>query len=341
MPTEHGSAAWQGNRPRNDAATLATARNAGMVILGKTVTTELAAHPPSRTRNPRNLEHTPGGSSSGSAAPEADFMLPMATGTQTVGSTIRPASFCGVVGYKPSFNLLSRAGVKVEGDSLDTVGLLARSVPDVAAYAGVETNDERLLRLQAPGPKPVIGVCRTFQWDLALPEAKAAVEETARRMESAGAVVRDVRLPEKFRGLLEAHRTVFAFEMRRSFADEHLRAKKLSPLLAAKWDEYNGIKATTYLQAQALGLECRAELNEVFGDFQAFLAPSATGEAPRGFDTTGDPVMNQVWTFLHVPAVTVPVAQSPRGLPVGVQILGRIGDDVTALSIAHWIHQLR
>jgi Asp-tRNA(Asn)/Glu-tRNA(Gln) amidotransferase A subunit family amidase len=338
MPTEHGSAAWVGNRPRNDAATLATARHAGMVILGKTVTTELAASPPSRTRNPRNLEHTPGGSSSGSAAAVADLMVPMATGTQTVGSTIRPASFCGVVGYKPTFNLLSRAGVKVEGDSLDTVGLFARSVLDVAAYAAVETNDSRLLQIATFDGKPHIGLCRAFEWDLAKPESHAAVEETALRLEKAGATVRDVRLPERFRGLLDAHRAVFAFEMRRSFADEHLRAGKLSPSLAARWEEYKAITGATYLQAQSLALECRAALKEVFGDFQVFLAPAAVGEAPRGFETTGDPVMNQVWTFLHVPAVTLPVARGPNGLPIGVQVIGRIGDDVNTLSVAHWAH---
>jgi Asp-tRNA(Asn)/Glu-tRNA(Gln) amidotransferase A subunit family amidase len=338
MPTEHGSAAYVGNRPRCDAATLATARHAGMVVLGKTVTTELATHVPSRTRNPHNLEHTPGGSSAGSAAAVADFMVPLATGTQTVGSTIRPASFCGVVGYKPTFNLLSRAGVKVEGDSLDTVGLFARSVLDVAAYAGIEANDRRLIELPRAGAGLRVGLCRTFQWEYAQAETEAAFERAAKELAAAGAKVSEVALPPRFQGLREAHWTVFVFEMRRSFADEHLRARKLSASLAERWEEGSRVDGETYQRAQALGAECRAVLPEAFGACDVLLVPSARGEAPRGLQSTGDPVMNQVWTFLHVPAVTVPVATGPNGLPVGLQIVGRIGDDARTLAAAHWIH---
>ncbi len=340
MPTEYGCAAYVGNRPACDAGTVATARHAGMVILGKTVTTELAASTPSRTRNPHNLEHTPGGSSAGSAAAVADFMVPLATGTQTVGSTIRPASFCGVVGYKPTFNLLSRAGVKVEGDSLDTVGLIARSVPDVAAYAAVETNDKRLLQLPESGKGLRIGFCRTYEWDKAEPATVAAFESGAKALARAGAVASERRLPERFAGLLEAHTVVFSFEMRRSFSDEQLRTRKLSDALASRLDQCSRIDGETYMKAQLLGLECRAALPEAFGDCDVLVAPSARGEAPRGFETTGDPVLNQIWSFLHVPAVTVPVAKGARDLPVGLQVIGRIGDDPRTLAAAHWIHQV-
>jgi Asp-tRNA(Asn)/Glu-tRNA(Gln) amidotransferase A subunit family amidase len=340
MPTEHGSAAYVGHRPASDAATIATARHAGMVILGKTVTTELATHVPSRTRNPHNLAHTPGGSSAGSAAAVADGMVALATGTQTVGSTIRPASFCGVVGYKPTFNLLSRAGVKVEGDSLDTIGLFARAVPDVAAYAGVETNDRRLIDLPQARRGLRIGLCRTFEWPRVSPETVGLFERAQRELVKAGAQVSAVDLPARFDGLLQAHWTVFVFEMRRSFADEHLRAHKLSASLAARWDEGNRVDGETYQHAQALGRECRALLPDAFGECDVLLVPSATGEAPKGFETTGDPVMNQIWTFLHTPAVTVPAGRGPGGLPLGLQVIGRIGDDSRALAAADWIHRI-
>lgn len=340
MPTEHGTPIYAGNRPPADAATIATARHAGMVILGKTVTTELATHVPSRTRNPHNLAHTPGGSSAGSAAAVADDMVPLATGTQTVGSTIRPASFCGVVGYKPTFNLLSRAGVKVEGDSLDTVGLFGRTVPDVAAYAGVETNDARLIDLPAASGRLKIGLCRTYQWDRVQPEMAAAMQRAPKELAAAGARIVEVTLPPEYEGLLDAHWTVFAFEMRRSFADEHLRVGRLSPSLRERWEEGGRVTGETYQKALALGLQCRAALAQAFDDCDVLLVPSARGEAPKGFETTGDPVMNQIWTFLHTPTVTVPVAKGPNGLPLGLQIVGRLGDDARTLAAAHWIHSV-
>jgi Asp-tRNA(Asn)/Glu-tRNA(Gln) amidotransferase A subunit family amidase len=340
MPTEHGTPIYTGNRTTNDAATVAVARHGGMVILGKTVSTELAASAPSKTRNPRNLAHTPGGSSAGSAAAVADNMVAIALGTQTVGSTIRPASFCGVVGYKPTFNLLSRAGVKVEGDSLDTIGLFARAVPDVALYAGVQTNDARMINLAQAGPGLRIGTCKTHQWDRVQPEMAAAMERGAKDLAAAGARVSEVTLPKPFATLLDAHMSVYLFEMWRAFADEYLRAAdKLTPLLRGKWEEGSRITNETYQKALAHARACRAALPEIFGELDVLLVPSARGEAPKGFETTGDPVMNQIWSILYAPAVTVPVAKGPNGLPVGLQVIGRIGEDARALSAAHWIHQ--
>lgn len=340
MPTGHGTPIYDGNRPRADAATVAMARHAGMVILGKTVTTELATQTPSRTRNPHNLEHTPGGSSAGSAAAVADHMVQLAIGTQTVGSTIRPASFCGIVGYKPTYNLLSKAGVKVEGDSLDTVGVFARTVADVALYAGVQTNDPRLLQLPAAGSGLRIGLCRTPQWNRVQPETAAAMERASSLLSAAGARVSQVTLPRPFDALLDAHWTVFCFELWRSFADEYHRAAgKLTPGLRERWVEGSRISGEAYQKAQAIGHACRAGLPDALGDCDVLLVPSACGEAPRGFGTTGDPVMNQIWSFLHTPAVTVPVAKGPSGLPVGLQIIGRIGDDPRTLAAAEWIHR--
>lgn len=341
MPTEHGTPIYAGNRPASDAATIAAARHAGMVILGKTVTTELATHTPSRTRNPHNLEHTPGGSSAGSAAAVADYMVPLALGTQTVGSTIRPASFCGVVGYKPTFNLLSRAGVKCEADSLDTVGVFARSVPDVALYAGVQTNDARLLALPQAGPGLRVGVCRTYQWEHVQPEMAGAMESAARELAAAGATLTEVALPESFAGLLDAGWTVCLFEMWRSYADEYHRGgDKLTPGLRERLEQGSRITGEAYRRALAVGEACRAALPEAFGDCDVLLAPSACGEAPRGLESTGNPVMNQTWTFLYTPAVTIPVAKGPNGLPLGVQLIGRAGDDPRTLSAAHWAHRM-
>jgi Asp-tRNA(Asn)/Glu-tRNA(Gln) amidotransferase A subunit family amidase len=340
MPTEHGTPIYAGNRPKADAATIAAARHAGMVILGKTVTTELATHVPSRTRNPHNPAHTPGGSSAGSAAAVADNMVPLATATQTVGSTIRPASFCGVVGYKPTFNLLSRAGVKVEGDSLDTVGIIARTVPDAALYAGTQTNDARLINLPEVTGRLKVGLCRTYEWDRVQPEMAEAMQRAPKELAAAGARVTDVTLPPQYAGLLDAHWTVFLFEMWRSFADEHYRANRLSASLRERWEEGSRVTGETYQKALALGFQCRAALPQAFGDCDVLLAPSARGEAPKGLNSTGDPVMNQIWTFLYTPAVTVPVGKGPNGLPVGLQVLGRLGDDARALAAAHWIQSV-
>ncbi|MBI4293594.1 MAG: amidase [Betaproteobacteria bacterium] len=340
MPSEYGSPIYKGNRPVSDAGTVARARHAGMVILGKTVTCELATHVPSRTRNPHNLEHTPGGSSAGSAAAVADCMTQLAIGTQTVGSTIRPASFCGVVGYKPTFNLLSRAGCKTEGDSLDTVGVMARSVPDVALYAGTQTNDARLISLPALDPALRIGICRTFDSDLMQAETAEALERAARELARAGARVGEFTLPEAFRPLREAHRTVANVEMSRSYSDELYRnPDQLYPTLRERIEEGAQVTGEEYAKAQAIGHRCRAMLGEAMGECDVLLAPSAPGEAPKGLASTGSPALNQIWTFLWTPTVTVPVHKGPNGLPVGLQVCGRMGDDPRTLAAAHWIHQ--
>ncbi|MBI4293835.1 MAG: amidase [Betaproteobacteria bacterium] len=340
MPSEYGCAIYKGNRPGADAGTVAKARHGGMVILGKTVTTELATHVPSRTRNPHNPEHTPGGSSAGSAAAVADAMVPLAIGTQTVGSTIRPASYCGVVGYKPSFNLLSRAGCKVEGDSLDTVGVLARSVPDVACYAGAQTNDERLVRLSEVDGALKIGICPTFDIGLAKSETLQALERAGKELATAGARIAQVALPEAFRPLREAHFTVFMFEMWRSFSDELYRNPQgLDPSLRERCEQGGRISGEAYRKALAIGYACRAMFADVMGDCDVLIAPSAPGEAPRGLASTGDPVFNQIWSFLWTPAVTVPVHRGPNGLPVGLQVCGRIGEDPRTLAAAWWVHR--
>jgi Asp-tRNA(Asn)/Glu-tRNA(Gln) amidotransferase A subunit family amidase len=337
MPTEYGSPIYAGHRPASDAAVVALTRRTGGVVLGKTVTTEFATFHPGPTRNPHNAAHTPGGSSSGSAAAVADFMAALAFGTQTAGSVIRPAAYCGVVGYKPTYNTLPRAGFKNDADSLDTVGVLARRVEDVALFVSALAGRPELNA--APAAPARVGLCRTHQWDRALPETVAAVEAAAAQVSKKARVV-DVALPPAFAGLLKAQIAVMWYEVAHNLADEFTRhPEKLSAALRERCEIGFAMAPAEYEAAIALGRECRARVGDAFGDCDVLVAPSAPGEAPAG-QPTGDPVMNQVWTLLHVPCITVPAATGPKGLPVGVQIVGRIGDDARTLAAAQWIQGL-
>jgi Asp-tRNA(Asn)/Glu-tRNA(Gln) amidotransferase A subunit family amidase len=331
MPTAYGSPIYAGHRPRADAAIVALTRRAGGVIMGKTVTAEFATFVPRGTRNPHNLDHTPGGSSSGSAAAVADFMVPLAFGTQTAGSLIRPASYCGIVGYKPTFNVLARAGLKPGGDSLDTVGVYGRSVEDVGFFAAALTNRPEL---DAEAAKPArIGLSRTNEWDRVQPEMRKALEEAGRKL---GA--RDVQVPRRFQGLRESHTAILWYEIARSLADEYTRfPDRLDPGLRERCAAGFALDAQDYVRAQKHGADCRAHIHEAFGDCDVLLAPGATGEAPQGLSSTGDVALNVVWTLLHVPCVCVPVGRGPNRLPLGLQVVGRIGDDARTLAWANWI----
>lgn len=332
LPTEYGSPIYAGYRPRTDAAVVALARHAGGTILGKTVTAEFATFVPRGTRNPRNLAHTPGGSSSGSAAAVADDMVPLAFGTQTAGSLIRPASFCGVVGYKPSFGVLPRAGMKAEADSLDTVGVFARSVEDAGFFAAALTGRRELDALPAK-PKR-IGLCRTNEWDRVEPDMRAALEDAGRRLDAA-----EVGLPGRFAGLRESHSAILWYELARSFADEFLRfPERLDPRLRDVCAEGFRLDPAKYVQAQQHAALCRAAIDEAFAGCDVLIAPAASGEAPEGIASTGEVSLNVVWTLLHVPCVAVPAGRGDQGLPLGLQVIGRIGDDARTLAAARWIH---
>jgi Asp-tRNA(Asn)/Glu-tRNA(Gln) amidotransferase A subunit family amidase len=339
MPTEGGSLAFSGYRPASDAAVIALLRDAGAVMVGKTVTTELATFPPNATRNPLNPQHTPGGSSSGSAAAVADFMVPFATATQTLGSTVRPAGYCGVRGYKPTYNLLPRRGVWPNAESVDTVGLMARDVRDVAMLAAAAACYPALAFDDAAiNAAPAIGMCRTWEWERADTSIHSAFEECRARLVRAGARVIDVALPELFRGLLQAHRDIAMYEMSRGFADivAHHSERIRRPLLE-RTRAGLGVSTDRYLAAQALGRECRQRLPDVMGGCDVLFAPAATGEAPAGLQSTGDTSMNQIWTFLHGPCVSVTGGLGQLGLPLAMQVVGRIGDDARVLKAARWI----
>jgi amidase len=341
MPTEYGSPIYAGNRPRNDAACVALSREAGAVMLGKTVTTEFALRHPGPTTNPHDPAHTPGGSSSGSAAAVADFMVPVAFGTQTGGSIIRPASYCGVVGYKPTFNTINPTGVKALATSFDTVGLLARSVDDCALVTSVLSGTGSIEHppqpLEARMPSR-IGLCRAHAWPSAEPASVCAVQSAAEQLVRAGIAVEEVTMPDTFAGFLEAQSDVLRFEAVRVLAFERTRHWDL----VSEWghNELNAGLAVTharYVEAQALIARCRVLFVRALGSFDALLTASAPGEAPRGLHNTGEATFNRLQSGLGVPCVTLPGLTGPNGLPVGVQLTGAVNEDAKLLQHAKWI----
>jgi amidase len=338
MPTEMGSPIYRGHRPRADASCVALLRRAGAVILGKTVTCEFAGMAPAETTNPLNPAHTPGGSSSGSAAAVADHMVPAALGTQTGGSVLRPASYCGVFGYKPTYNTFNKAGVWPAAESIDTIGWLARSLDDIELLTDV-------LRMQAPAqPRqlsaaPRIGLCRTDMWDAAQPESQAAVDQAAQRLGKAGAIVREIELPEPFVGLHELARgAINNYERAACMAfewDHH--PDQLSPQMHRYVENGGKTKRDEYVAAWTRVEACRALLPQVFAGLDVLLVPCVAGEAPKGLTATGDPRMQAVWTALHTPAMTLPTHRGPNDLPVGIQLVAQRYDDDRLFACARWV----
>jgi amidase len=340
MPTTYGSPIYERHRPAADAACVALARTAGAVVLGKTVTTEFACFTPGPTANPRNPAHTPGGSSSGSAAAIADGMAPLAFGTQTAGSILRPAAYCGVVGYKPTFGTITRAGVKALADSLDTVGVMARDIADAAFFAGVVAGRPALRHIAAPTAVPHFGLYRTPMWDQAEASTAAALEAACAAIERRGAAVTEIAVPAEHRALNAAHDAIMGFELAAALAYERTRhAAELSPRLGQLLDAGMAVTVETYDAAVAETALARARLDYFFGTCDAVLVPAAPGEAPPGLGYTGDPVFNRMWTLLGVPCVTLPVLWAQNGLPIGVQVIGRIGDDAGLMSAAMFLER--
>lgn len=336
LPTAYGSSIYQGHRPRRDAASVALLRSAGAIVLGKTVTTEFGLFTPGKTANPRNLAHTPGGSSSGSAAAVADGMVPLALGAQTGGSIIRPAAFCGIVGYKPTYGLIDRAGVLSCAHSLDTVGVFGTNVADAGMLTVVLTGRPEL-RVDALRHPPRIGLCRTHYWNRAAADSRDALLSAAECLASHGAAVSDVVLPTAFKDLLQAQETVTAFEAARAFAHERrLHAEELSPELRKFLEDGDACPPSTYDRALTLARQARQVLRRLLQHCDVLLTLSAVGEAPRGLSTMGDPLFNSVWTLLHAPCVHLPTATGSNGLPVGVQFVGPPGSDARVLAAAGW-----
>jgi Asp-tRNA(Asn)/Glu-tRNA(Gln) amidotransferase A subunit family amidase len=336
LPTEYNSPIYRGHRPKADAACVMALKAAGAVILGKTATTEFANNHPAPTRNPHNLAHTPGGSSSGSAAAVADFMVPAALGTQTGGSVIRPAAYCGVAAIKPSFGSINRAGLKFVAESLDTIGVLAREVEDLAlalqALSGREPPD-----FASFDGRPRVGLCRTPRWQDADAATQANLEDAARRLAAAGAQVRDYEMPRDSVQLFDRHKVIMGFESARALAWEYrthpdLISASLRPRLEEGWK----VTRADYDAMRALAERCRRALADDLRDIDFLLTPSAPGEAPASLASTGDPVFNRAWTLLGVPCVTLPYGRGPKGLPLGVQLVGAFDADSALLGWARW-----
>jgi len=339
FPTSYGSSIYSGHRPPADASLVAMTRRAGGIVMGKTVSTEMAFLDPAGTRNPLNLAHTPGGSSSGSAAAVAAGMLPIAVGTQTGGSVIRPAAFCGVVGFKPSFRLLPMVGVKCFSWSLDTAGLFAASVSDVAFAAEAITTRDLRIDDQAVKP-PVIGLMRTHFWPQASVDMQRAVEQAALAAETAGAKVHELTLPPLLEEAHAIHATLQNYEAARALAYEYDNQRdRLPRLLRALLDEAAGITAEAYDDARRISKRARHAFNELMADVDVLLTPSAPGAAPAGLGSTGEATFNRLWTLIGAPCVNVPGLADPSGLPLGVQIVGRFGRDRAALAASRFLER--
>jgi amidase len=336
MPTEHGSPIYRGNRPFADAACVALIRAAGGVILGKTVTTEFANRHPGATVHPHNYDHTPSGSSSGSAAAVADFQVPLALGTQTGGSVIRPAAFCGVIGYKPSFGEFSRVGIKMQCHNLDTLGIICRSLEDVALLRGVLLAEEPRQVDRGSGA-PRIGFCRTPAWEHADGDTHALLEHTAAVLAAAGATVRDVTLTPA--DILDHHRRIFEFEAARNYAHEYeVHGEKLSEALRdGLLARGRALPLAAYIEAIETAEAFRRKFDEIFTQIDVLLAPSATGEAPEGLTSTGDARFNAIWTLGWTPCVTLPAGNGRKGLPLGIQLVGPRFRDEALLDAAAWV----
>ena len=349
LPTENGSVLDAGRQPTEDCAVVSLLRQAGAVIMGKTVTTEFATHHPGKTRNPHNPGHTPGGSSSGSAAAVACGMVPLATGSQTAGSVIRPASFCGVVGYKPTHGLISRHGVLQLSRVLDHVGVFARSVEDVALIGetlmAFDSRDPDMTprprpallenATQEPPVTPQIAFLKPPAWDEADDDTKNAFAELA---DALGESCDEVDLPEPFDRALAWHPMIMYTDFAKTLANYYDRgADQLSDVLRGMIEEGQKTLAVDYNRAVDWIDVLNGGLEQVFERYDAILTPAAKGEAPAGLESTGDPVFCRLWTMCGTPAVTLPLMEGSTGLPLGAQLVGRLGDDARLLRTARWL----
>jgi amidase len=339
QPTTCNSPIYAGHIAVKDAGAVAMTRRAGALSLGKTVTAEFATTTPGPTTNPHDPAHTPGGSSSGSAAAVAAGMVPLAIGTQTGGSVIRPASFCGVVGFKPSFGMISREGVKPVAESLDTVGTFARSVEDTALLLAALTGRGAYATVNPARPARV-ALCRDSQWDEAQAPAVAALENTMKLLSAHGVQMSERRMPQWFDALFAAHHAIEYFELARNLQDEYRRhCDQLTEPLRMRVEKGLAMDPEAYEDALASRRAAQDALADFFRDVDLLLVPAAPGEAPAGLGSTGKSVFNRVWTALGVPCITLPGHRGPQGLPVGVQFIAPARQDARLLAQSAWIEQ--
>lgn len=349
MPTENGTVLHSGRCPDVDAALVTALRQAGAIILGKTVTTELATYAPGKTRNPHNPAHTPGGSSSGSAAAVAADMVPLAVGSQTNGSTIRPAAYCGVFGYKPSFGLIPRDGMLKQSPHLDQVGVFARCIEDVALLAeqliGFSRGDAAtrpraglpLLRtaLQEPAVAPRLAFVRNPVWDHLAADTMRGYAELLERLDRHCA---EAECPAEAVDVQEVQRTVMEAEIAASFAREYaIGRSQLSASLQGQIERGRKVTALDYQHALEKIPLMNRSFDAIFDGHDAILTPAVAGTAPAGLTSTGNPEFCTLWTFCGMPAISLPLLTGDNGLPIGVQLVGRRGDDARLLRTANWL----
>lgn len=335
MPTAYGSPIYKGSTPRADAACVSALRSAGAVIMGKSATTEFAAFTPTDTANPHDPGHTPGGSSSGSAAAVADGMVPLAIGTQTAGSIVRPASYCGVAGFKPTYGAIDRTGLKPFAETLDTIGVFARNVADTALLAGVLAGWDALTAVPKPRVPMTVKVVRAPEWDAASPEADAAVSAAGKAFEALGARVSDLAMPEGFEDLNRLQDLIQITEGRRALSHERARFEnRLSEGLRAGFARAARIPFTDYIAARRQQEAWIRRFEDLLAPGDIVLTASTPGEAPKGLAGTGDPVFCRAWTFLHCPCMSLPCGTGANGLPLGIQLVGRRWEDAALLAAA-------
>ena len=349
MPTEDGTVLHAGRRPEHDAAVVERLRSAGAIILGKTVATELATYAPGKTRNPHNPEHTPGGSSSGSAAAVAAYMVPVAIGTQTNGSVIRPAAYCGVYGYKPTFGLVPRHGILKQSRPLDQVGFIARTVEDLAIVAeplmGYDERDPdtrpiarpdlRAVALQEPPLPPVFAFTKTPNWDEAEEQTRLAFDEVAQAL---GEQSKPFTVPAIFRDAWQWHATIMEADLARNYHELYERGRdRLSESLRGQIERGRRVTAVDYNNAVDRIRATSVAFEEIFDRCDAILTAATAGPAPHGLESTGSPAFCTLWTFAGMPAVTLPLLRAESGMPMGIQLVGRRGDDARLLRTARWL----
>uniref|UniRef100_UPI0035B3A6DB amidase n=1 Tax=Hylemonella sp. TaxID=2066020 RepID=UPI0035B3A6DB len=338
LPTAYGSALYAHHRPAADAASVTLCREAGAVVLGKTVTTEFAYFTPGPTVNPHNALHTPGGSSSGSAAAVADHMVPLALGTQTAGSIIRPAAYCGVVGYKPSLGRVVHAGVKSLSPTLDVIGGFGRSVEDAALLGAVLTGDLRLMENHLHGTLR-IGLFPSPSWPEADADTQKAWAQATQALAKNSDHCQDQALVQDFGELIQLQKDVMSYEMARSLSFERLRHREaLSPALQTLLDTGMAISGAQHAANLQRTADWRLRIDALFERHDVLLTPSTTGVAPEGLAATGDPLFCRSWSLLGLPAVHLPLMRNAKGLPVGLQLVGRMGEDHKLLAAASHIH---
>ncbi len=349
MPTEFGTPVHQGRQPVGDATTIAKLREAGAVIMGKTVTAEFAFLTPGKTANPHDAGRTPGGSSSGSAAAVAAGQVPLAVGSQTNGSVVRPASFCGTFGLKPSRGSISRAGVLQTSETLDQLGVFARNLEDTALLADVLTGVDPADPGAHARPKPVLlegcreevpappaFACFALPYDDRINDDCRGLADELRA--ALGGQVEDLPMADLFPGIIEYHRIIHWYELRRNLARQYAEHRgQLSPFLADLLGKAEDISDGQYAEAQAAMAQAEAFFAEFFNDFDAILTPSAAGEAPLGLDATGDPIFCTIWTFAGLPCLSLPLGSGANGMPIGMQLVGAAEEDDRLCRTAKWL----